>query len=175
MPGPPSQSELDDVEAFLAEPKSLNGPQPTWVKSTYTGELQATWGILNDLGIRAGALRFTCFEDRSEPSVSVTFRDRLVWRVDVVDRTICKPNPIGAYGLGLPATICGSHHHSWPDNRAYVERLGFGRLPYRRELPARVRRLSQAVLELADAIKLTLDGEQRGFDVPPTTDLFGVT
>ena len=171
MPGPPSQAELDDIDDFLADPKTLSGPHPTWATSTYTGELQATWGILNSLGMRVGSLRFTCWDDRSEPSIIVTFRDKGIWRVDVVDRSVRKPNFHDAESLGLPASICGSHHHGWWDNRAYVERQGFGALPYRRELP-HVRRLEQALLELADAINLTLDDGQRGFDVPRATDLF---
>lgn len=172
MPGLPSQAELDEIDDFLGQPKTLSGPHPTWTASTYNGELQATWGILNSAGVRVGALRFTCWDDRSEPSVVITYRDKGIWRVDVVERTVCKPNPYGAQFLGLPAMVCGSHHHAWPDNRSYVERQGFGKLPFRRELQ-NVRRLEQALLELAAAINLTLSDEQRGFDVPRATDLFG--
>lgn len=169
-----SQTEIDEIEAFLLDSKTLVGPPPPWVQSTYINELQATWPISDQLGISSGALRFTCRSDRSNPSVSVIFRDRLIWRTDVVDPAECKSNPIGARAIGLPARVCGSHHHAWPDNRAYVQQLGFGRLPYRRPLSSHVRRLRHALPELAREINLTLDDYQRGFDVPANADLFGI-
>lgn len=173
MPGA-SQTELDDVDAFLREPKTLAGPLPLWSTSTYHGELQTTWLIRDSLGIQSGALRFTCLASRQHPSITVTFRDKLIWRLDIVDATECKPNPHGARLVGLPATICGSHEHGWHDNRGYVEAVGFGRLPFRRALQPQVRRLGQALLALADSINLTLDEDQRGFDVPHAADLFGM-
>lgn len=174
MPTLPTPEELEEVEDFLRTEKLLDGPCPLWVRSAYPGELQATWAILDDLRIQSGSLRFRCRQDRSDPSISVIFRDRPIWRLDMVEQTNCKPNPMGAFGLGLSARVCGPHYHAWPDNRLYIERHGFGRLPFRRELPRQIRRLNQALAALASEINLTLDGSQRDFDVPPATDLFGM-
>ncbi|RVU15081.1 hypothetical protein [Methylobacterium oryzihabitans] len=161
-----------EVDFFLAAEKFLENGEPSWSRSAYPGELQATWGIIDEDGIRSGSLRFRCRMDRSDPSITVLWRDKLIWRTDLVDPLACKPNPLAAFGMGLPAMVCGSHHHSWPDNKAHVGRHGFGSLPIRRPLRPQIRRFPQAMLALASEINLTLHTHQRGFDLPPVTDLF---
>lgn len=169
----PSVQDLKEVDEFLAELKTLGDPIPLWTPSTRPGELDATWPVIDRAGLGRATLRFRCLSvDRTRPSVSVIFRDRPIWRVDIVDPRDCKPNPLAAAHLGLPATVCGSHSHGWSDNREIVARSGFGRLPVRRPLGARMRRLPQALRWLAQAANLRLTPEQADFDVPPQSALF---
>ncbi|WP_141693942.1 hypothetical protein [Methyloligella halotolerans] len=162
-----------DIDRFLADsPKTLVG-MPDWVESDRPDELSATWNIADSAGIISAQLRFRCPAfDKLHPSVSLIFRGTPVWRVDLARPTLCKWNLPDAADLGLPAQVCGSHEHAWPDNRQYVIDNGGGQLPYRRPLPPQVRRLPQATLVLADQINLEVGHDQRGFDVPPYADLF---
>jgi hypothetical protein len=165
-------ADVDDIDAFLADAKTLIGGEPLWRPGGFAGDLHATWGIADSVGVSRGELRFRVSPaDRTEPSISVIYRGRPVWRVDIVPPTSWKPNPPDAVGLGLPPRVDGPHEHAWPDNREYVRINGFRRLPNRRPLPA-IRRLPQALAALAARINLTLGPDQRGFDVPPRTDLF---
>jgi hypothetical protein len=165
----------DEIDAFLAEAKTLIGTFPDWKKNEFRpDEYDNAWSVSDSLGIVRAQMRFRfSVVNRGFPSVSLIYRTQLVWRVDLVPSEECKFNPPTAHLLGLPPKVCGSHWHGWPDNRAYVEAHGFGQLPYRRPIPIQVRKLEQAVLSLADQISLQIAPEQRGFDVPPQSGLFG--
>jgi len=166
------EAEAEAVDAFLLDDKRLDGI-PNWHPSPRPGELSATWNIQDSLGIVRAALRFRCPRAaRGSPSISLVFREDLIWRIDLVPQHVWKPNPPSAVYLGLPPEVYGSHSHRWYDNRAYVLSHGFGSLPYRRPLPVAIRRLPQALASLAAEINLSLEHEQRRFDVPPPTDLF---
>jgi hypothetical protein len=175
MPLASRTSEIAAVDAFLLEPKRLRGDRPQWFQSAdRMKEIHATWGIEDSLGIERAQLRFRCHSrNRSFPSVSVIFRSKAIWRIDIVPQNECKYNPVWARKVGLPATICGPHGHEWPDNRYHIsfEHVTWD-LPCRRPMPPGVRRLEQAIPWLADRIALQLNAEQRGFDVPPQDDLF---
>jgi hypothetical protein len=165
--------DILEIDAFMAELKSLQGPPPTWQDAGRPGELSATWNVADAIGVVRAQLRFRCPKhQRQWPSISLVYRQALIYRVDLVPPTECKPNPIGAHALGLPATVCGPHCHSWPDNRSYVHSAGPGHMPYRRPIHAQVRRLPQALLWLAVEINLNVEPDQRGFDVPPQGELF---
>lgn len=169
----------DDVRAvdtFLAEPKTLVGGLPEWLPSERPHELQAIWIVADAVGVERAQLRFRVFRhDRHAPSLSLLFRNRPVWRLDMVPSSECKPNPHWAWRVKAEARVCGPHCHEWPDNRDFLlTGAPVWILPCRRALPPTVRRLPQAMYWLADRLGLRLDGEQRGFDVPPKTDLFGL-
>jgi hypothetical protein len=166
--------DTSEIDAFLAEPKTLLGPFPEWKKNqARPGEYENTWLIADSLGIVRAQLRFRfSTSNKAFPSVSLIYRTLLIWRIDLVPPDECKFNMLGAAALGLPARVCGSHSHSWPDNRDYVQSQGFGQMPYRRPIPVQVRKLEQAVLLLATEIGLVVAPEQRGFDVPPQSTLF---
>lgn len=166
--------DIDEIDAFLAEVKRLQGPPPEWVEGS-RGELSASWNIEDSVGIVRSHLRFRCSRQyRQFPSLSLIYRGNPVCRLDLVQPTECKWNPPGAAAMGLPPRVCGSHLHGWPDNREYVRSAGLGHMPYRRPLTAQVRRLPQAILWLAEQINLTVGPDQRGFDVPPQASLFEV-
>jgi hypothetical protein len=165
--------DIPEIDAFLQESKSLQGPPPEWEKGAFPGELSATWNIADSVGIVRAQLRFRCpSAGRHFPSISVIYRGSLITRLDLVPPDECKPNLPGAGALGLPPKVCGSHWHPWSANRIYTERAGFGRLPYREPIQPQVRRLPQALLWLADRINLTIAPDRRNFDVPPQGELF---
>lgn len=165
--------EIAEIEAFLADPKKVADGVPVWIAATRKNEYQAIWGIFESSGVSRAELRFRYSSlSKSEPSVSVVFRRRLVARIDIVPPQSWKPNPPGAFALGLPARVEGTHTHSWADNRDFVRSNGFGQLPFRRPLPVAMKRLPQAIAALAAEINLTLEPDQRDFDVPTRSDLF---
>jgi hypothetical protein len=173
MPAVLREADAIEIDDFLAEEKHLVGTEPLWQDSSRESELSAVWNIQDSLGITKAHLRFRCPKAwRDWPSVSVIFRNYPIWRLDLVAPTICKHNPLGAHSLGLSAVVCGSHCHTWYDNRSHLLTQDLWVLPYRRPLDGPVRRLPQAIASLADAINLALESHQRGFDVPPQSDLF---
>jgi hypothetical protein len=165
--------DVDEIDAFLAEAKALQGPFPGWRPGVRPGEYESIWPIEDSLGIVRAQLRFRFSRTaRTYPSVSLVYRDSPIWRNDIVPADSCKYNPLRADRRGLPAIVCGPHCHSWPDNREYVRINGPGTLPFRRALPVNLRKVEQIVHWLADQINLKIEPEQRGFDVPPAADLF---
>jgi hypothetical protein len=165
--------DIPEIDAYLAEQKTLQGPPPQWQDGTRPGELSATWNIEDSVGIVRAQLRFRCpLHSPQFPSISVVYRGSLITRLDLVSPDECKLNPPGAAALGLPPKVCGPHWHPWPQNRNYVGSAGFGQLPNREPLPAQVRRLPQALLWLGARINLTIAPDQRNFDVPPQGELF---
>jgi hypothetical protein len=173
MPNGRYDAEIAEIDALLAEPKVLIGPPPTWIPAGRPGELQASWPIADQSGVIRTDLRFRCPRyDLAAPSVSVIYRRHAIWRVDIVEPSVCKINPPAAHLLGLPAQVCGPHQHTWPDNREFVRQNGFASIPMRRALAAQVRRLPQAVAVLAAAINLDLGDYGRDFDAPYRSDLF---
>src|SRR5438105_2754293 len=108
--------DIDEIDAFYAEAKRLQGPPPAWAENS-RGELSASWNIEDSVGIVRAHLRFRCSRQyRQFPSFSVVYRGSLVCRVDLVAPTECKVNPVGAALLGLPPRVCGPHIRGWPDN-----------------------------------------------------------
>ncbi|HLH49233.1 MAG TPA: hypothetical protein VKV96_07830 [Roseiarcus sp.] len=166
-------SDVKAVDAFLEEVgKTLQGAPPPWIPGRDGIELMAIWNIEDSLGIVRAHLRFRVDpQNRSYPSVSLIFRNNSAWRIDLEASTVCKPNPLWAQAVGAPSTVCGSHCHSWPDNRDHILGQELWELPCRSPLPPQVRRLPQAVLWLAERVNLTLSPDQRDFDVPPQASL----
>lgn len=68
----------------------------------------------------------------TRPTICALYRKKLIYRVDIVPMTECKPNDYGALEMGLPSMVCGPHTHPWAENRHIVEANGFGELPIRK-------------------------------------------
>jgi hypothetical protein len=166
--------DVKAVDAFLDEKgKLLQGAPPTWIPGRDGIELMAIWNIEDSLGIVRAHLRFRVDpQSRSYPSVSLIFRNNQVWRIDLAELTLCKPNPVWARSVGAPSTVCGSHSHGWPDNREHILSQEMWELPCRQPIAPQIRRLPHAVPWLAERINLTLSPDQRDFDVPPQASLF---
>jgi hypothetical protein len=171
----PRDAEIAEIDAFLAREKTLVGPLPIWNQGSRRGEVEAVWPVADADGISIANLRFRCSKSHlAYPSMSMIMRGQPIWRVDLVPPDEWKPNPPWAEGLGLPPVITGSHGHEWPDNRDHVSRIPVGPwdLPARRPLQPQIRRLTHALPAFAERINLVLTHEQRGFDVPPQSELF---
>lgn len=166
-------ADVEAAEAFLAEPKTLDGPPPTWGDSGWAGGYAATWIVLDSLGAPIGALKFTAQKgDTSVASINVIHRGHEVWRIDMDYDHVCHSNPHDGHLMDLPAMVCGPHEHAWDINKQHLLFQDLWRLRYRRPLPPQVRRLGQALLWLANEINITIDPDQRGFDGPTRSDLF---
>ena len=159
------------MDAFLAEPKTLDGPPPLWNGDGWYGFYSAVWNLKSALGSTVGAIEFRVEKaDRSNVSMSVIYRSRPVWRVDL--DTQRHGNPHDGWIQSLPAFIEAPQAHPWPLNRAHVLSQDRWEIPYARELPHNVRRLDQALLALAQDINVTIESDQRGFEGPRQKDLF---
>lgn len=165
------RAEVDAADAFLAAPKTLDGPPPVWGQSEWGGECTALWNILDADGAPVASLKFTAkTSDTSVSAANLIYRGNTLWRVDMDHDHVCHPNPHDGHLYGLDPLVCGSHEHAWPINRDYVLRQDTWRLRYRRPLAAR--KLEQGLLWLAGQINLTIEPDQRGFDGPTRRDLF---
>ena len=172
MASPSRSTEVAAVDEFLEASKGLQGPPPIW-GSGFAGERHAIWNIQESSGVVRAHLRFRFpVTHRTSPSISVIVRNRMVWRIDLIDGIVIKLNPPSAHALGLPAVITGSHEHRWDDNRPLIAAGGPWELPIRRPTHAQLRRLPQALPVIAASIKLDILPDQRDFDVPPASTLF---
>ena len=168
-----SDSDLAEVDRFLESKKRLADAIPVWGPSPRPGEMQAVWSIIDDLGVVRANLRFRLsVTSREQPSVSVIFRGNSVTRLDIVPIKVCEDNPPWAARIGLPAKVCGSHCHTWRDNRWHIERSGIWEMPCRRPVESALRRIPQMLPWIAEAAGVELSPEQRLFDIPPKTELF---
>lgn len=166
-------AEVAAADAFLDQPKTFDGLPPLWTDSDWGGEITAKWIIQDEFGAPVGELRFTAQQtDTSQTSLSLLAGGKPLWRMDFDSAAVCHSNPHDGHILGLPALVCGPHEHAWPINRLHVLSQPLWTLPYRRPLPASVRRLSQGLHWLADQINLTVEPDQRGFEGPTRSDLF---
>ena len=166
-------AEIADVDAFLAQPKVLMGPPPTWVGEGWRGNLQATWNVADVHGAAIATLRFTCgrFSNRS-PTISLIFRNKPVWRIDIEDPPRPHPNPRWAGNFNLPPVVIGSHEHRWPYNRDHVAQIApEWDLPARRPLHGPIKRLTAGLYAFAAEVNIALESDQRHFDVPPQSGL----
>lgn len=172
----PHDSEVSEVEAFLEQEKRLQRLTgdgfPIWSRSGWNDELGTVWNIEDDLGVVLARLQFSCARAAPvDPSVSVIFRQRPIWRVDIVPSYYRHPNPMWAGDLGLSPIVEGSHEHNWPDNRDYIRRAAEWDLPAARPIQPQIKQLSQSLPWLAERINLRLDHGQRGFEVPSQAEL----
>jgi hypothetical protein len=166
--------ELEAIDAFLAGKKRLQGAPPAWTASLRPKELQAIWLVEDELGIVRGRLCFRCWKNkRTTPSFSLIWRSNPVWRIDIEEPTRREFNPHWAHQIGCPPFVIGSHGHEWPDNREHLRSMPpEWDLPCRRTIPINIRKLDSCLAWFAGRVNLELGPSQRGFDVPPQTELF---
>ena len=70
-------AEVEAVDAFLAEAKTLDGPVPEWGDGSWGSEYQAIWNVRDSLGATVAQLRFTAQRtDASVASISLVYRSR---------------------------------------------------------------------------------------------------
>lgn len=168
------EAQIAEVDAFLAEAKRVQGGLPKWGPSGWRTDLVALWIVEDEHRIARAQLRFTCRRAKdSYPSINLIFRSRPIWRVEIEDPPISHRNPPWAREIGLPSVVRGSHEHAWPDNRSHVARLESDwDIPCRRAIQPQIQRLPQAWAWFAHRVNISLESNQRGFDIPPQRELF---
>lgn len=167
--------DVSEVDALLAERKQLRGAPPSWQLDAGKRTYRATWVVEGEDGTARAELRFVCLRALATyPRVSLIFRDRPIWRVEIEDPPKRHRNPPWAWQLGLPATVIGSHEHRWDDNRAHVAQLvpPAWDIPARRLLMPQIKHLPQGLASFATSINIDVDFSQRSFDVPPQREMF---
>lgn len=165
-----SETPVDLVDRFLAEPKHLYGDPPQFGPTVFQrrGAIsEAQWPVSDADGIvTQGSLRFFHCIAR-QFTIALIFSGQCVARLDFVDHAECHSNPHWADSVGLEPLVCGPHIHRWSDNRGFIV---FGErrweLPCRAALPTQIRRFPQAFAWLADEINLVLTPDQRAFELP---------
>lgn len=167
------ESEVEEVDAFLAGAKTVRGGLPVWEPSGWKTDLAATWVVDDEHGIARAQLRFTCRREKATyPAISLLFRGQPIWRVEIEDPPVSHPNPHWAWQVGAPAVVRGSQH-SWLDNRSYVASLvGDWDIPCRRVIQPPIQRLPQAWAWFANRVNLSLESDQRDLDIPPQREMF---
>jgi len=98
---------LEEVDSFVAEFKTLDGFLPAW-RQDRGANWTARWGLLNAHGASEGELAFVINGRLTKPSISVLFRRKLIYRVDIVPHSVCLS--IGTESSGL----LGTYHKSKP-------------------------------------------------------------
>lgn len=165
--------DIAEIDTFISAPKTLSGNHPAWAASIRQGEWAATWGLLDDLGVPRGSLRFKCLSGGRNPTVNLLLRKMLIARLDVVSSDVCENQPLWAAKLGLPPRVCGSHLHSWEANRAWVADVGINEgIPAKEPLPD-IGLLSQAVSFLCYRYNIAIAPGQEGFEAKSDDSLFG--
>ena len=96
----------------------------------------------------------------------------MVSRLNRKRATVCHPNPPYAAKLGLPPRVCGTHVHTWADNREHVSYSGLWQLPVRRPVLDNLQRLEHMFFWFCDHIGVRIQGDSRRID-PPPQNLFG--
>lgn len=162
---------LEEIDAFVAEFKTLDGMLSVWQQSR-GWDWQATWGLLDSRGRQLGELKFGINAALTRPTIVATYRRKLIYRVDIVDDSECKQNDYAAMALGLPAVVCGPHTHPWAENRKFVQDNGFGELPVRKPVSIADTRFIRALEVAADDLNILVEGRQRDVEPPPQAGLF---
>jgi hypothetical protein len=164
-------AEVAEVDAFLAEYKTLTGFPPEWTQQ-FGRDWQVRWGIENSIGVQVGELCLGLNEKFERPSVSALYQRRLIYRLDVVPAEECKPNDFGARAYDLPPWVCGPHTHPWPENKEYVRLKGFGTLPFRKPIEGTAVTIDHAIAIAASDLGIDVRGDQRECPLPRQPSLF---
>ena len=158
-------AELDEVDAYIAQHKTMLGYVNGW-ELHYGRDWQVRWPIVDATGVESGELCLNVTRDHKHASICCIFRGRPIYRLDVAPKTECKDNWHTAWEQGLPAQVCGSHVHGWPENRAYVKVNGFGKLPVRRPINGLVASLQDGIGWVAQDLNIHIAPDQRDLEAP---------
>jgi len=164
------RAEIEEVDRFLAESKTLSEGLPPWSDSHIPGRLSAAWPVADQDGVVREGTRLALIckaSDTSYLSVTLLLRGNRIYSVDLVPAGQRKTNGPMARYLGLPPVVVGPHFHRWEDNREHALANGAGDMPHRRETPPLLVRLPHALTALCQATNIILTPEQASFDVPP--------
>ena len=162
---------IDEVDAFIAGFKTLDGMLSEW-EQRWGWDWQAQWGLLDVQGRQTGELKFSINAALTRPTIVATFRRKLIYRVDIVEKSDCKYNDLSAQELGLPPIVCGPHSHPWAENRKFVELNGFGELPVRKPVSIADTKIIRALEVTAADLNIHVEPRQRDVELPRQATLF---
>lgn len=165
-----SEEDILEIDKFLSSQKTLTIEMPIWTRSSRPNEHEARWPIENESGISIAHVIFR-FNNNGQISISLIFRNKPIWRLDIVDENESKPNPPDAHFYDLPSVIVGNHEHQWKDNKEFIRINGLGKLPYRRPLQPQIRQFRQAMGHFMDEINVETDRNTWQFDLPSEQSL----
>ena len=163
---------LDEVDAFIAGYKTLDGFLPAEWRQLRGWDWENRWGVLDVQGRQLGELVFSINASLTSPTISAIYRKKLIYRVDIVPMDEEKHNDYGAKALGLPAIVRGPHTHPWPENRKFVELNGFGEIPYRKPVDIIDVQFIRALEVVANDLNIHIEPRQRECEPPKQTGLF---
>jgi hypothetical protein len=169
--------DVQEVDAFLGDAKTVTNELPIWKNSHIVSEYTADWPVVSSDGsIQVGnRLVFTCRKaDMRFVTIALLYHNKRIYGIDLDPPGRTKPNPPDAYKYSLPSHVSGPHLHTWADNRKKALDIGVGEVPYRRPTPTLMLKLPHALAHLAQSVNLSLTREQLSFDVPPQGDLFAI-
>jgi hypothetical protein len=110
MPTAIREAEAAEIDAFLAEDKSLEAV-PIWRGSSWPGELTAVWNIRDSLGIGRATLRFRCPSSRlAEYFADISRQSALADRSGRVRRMEAQSTKRGIAGLAVRGTRVAQSH-----------------------------------------------------------------
>jgi hypothetical protein len=161
--------QVDRVDQFLSDrAKILVDYQPHWNHMTGYRDFQFSWPILEEAtGLTRAYLRFRVPDgDFRFPTIGLILNGVPVCRVDRADPAVCKPNPPWAARLGLPSHICGTHAHSWADNRNFVLTSSAWEQPARRPIEADLTGLDDMFLWFCGEIGVRIQPHNRPLRMP---------
>lgn len=160
------EADAEEIDAYIAVYKTLIGYLPKWEPSTRRN-WQTRWGISGPDGAENSELCLTVSRDWRHQTIICLHRQRIIYRLDIVPLTECKPNLHSSWRLGLPNLVCGPHVHGWPENRQYVIDSGDdNRLPNRRFIPGLCETLSDAIGWAGQDMNIHIAPDQRDFEMP---------
>lgn len=161
--------EVERVDQFLASSaKTLEDYQPHWVHMAGYHDYQLSWNILEeDTGRTRAHLRFRLSDtDFRFPTIGLIFSGVKICRLDKADPDKCKANPPWAAALGLPPQVCGTHTHSWADNRNFVLTRGVWEQHARRPIDAEMPDLDAMFLWFCGEIGVRIQPHNRPLRMP---------
>ena len=170
-----TEDQLRRVDRFLEnDTKVLEAYQPHWTHAPGYRDYQLAWPILEeDTGRTRSNLRFRMpDQDFRYPSISLILNGARIARVDKVAPDVCKANPPWARRVGLPHEACGTHVHSWQDNRTHVAQSGEWQQPARRPLEEELNDLDALFLWFCEHINVRIQAHNRPIQLPDA-GLFG--
>ncbi|MDB2391089.1 hypothetical protein N9X12_07720 [Alphaproteobacteria bacterium] len=160
-----SEEDILEIDEFLLRQKTLSIETPNWTESSRPNEYEARWPLEDNSGVLIAHVIFR-FNYNGQISISLIFRNKPIWRIDIVDEFESKPNPPDAHIYDLPAEIVGNHEHQWNDNKEYIKQNGLGSLPYRRSLKPQIRQFQHAMPHFMNAVNVETDANTWKFDLP---------
>jgi len=158
-------AEAEETDAWIAGHKSLAGYLRPWNK-IFNRQSQTRWAVRDENEIESGELCLTVSADWIYQTIVCTFRQRMIYRLDIAPVRECHDNYHTAWKQNLPALVCGPHVHGWPENRDYVKQNGFIRMPVRRPIEGLVETLENALGWVAQDLNIHIAPDQRDITMP---------